>query len=179
MSIALKKPAAPLDPPWLARARLDNGLREIKGRSHNPRILAAAKRAEKYLGIKVLDDETAWCGTIMADWMLTGANIKPPAIAVRAKSWASWGVAIPTNHARPPLGTVAVFGRTGGGHVGQVVGVYAGGDLAILGGNQGDAVNIRRFPRDRLIAFRWPAGVAMGGVAPWVEGAGVRTTGEA
>jgi uncharacterized protein (TIGR02594 family) len=178
MSVSLKR-AAPVDPAWLAYARQFIGTREVKGPRHEPRILAMAKRAARFLGIAVRDDETPWCGTFAADCVLTGAGINPPPIAVRAKAWATWGVNLGLTIPQPPLGTVAVFGRDGGGHVGFVVGVHRGGDLAILGGNQGDEVNIRRFPRARLVALRWPAGVAVGAAAPMVEQAGVRTTGEA
>ena len=80
---------------------------------------------------------------------------------------------------RPPLGAVAVFEREGGGHVGFVDSVNRDGSLNILGGNQGDAVNVRRFKRDRLIALRWPAGVAPGATAPWSGSAAADTTGEA
>lgn len=78
-----------------------------------------------------------------------------------------------------PLGAIAVFGRTGGGHVGQVVGVYANGDLDILVANQGNAIDIRRFPRYRLIAFRWPADHPIGPAAPLVRVVSAATSGEA
>jgi uncharacterized protein (TIGR02594 family) len=107
-------------------------------------------------------------------------GFKPPRafVGLRAKAWANWGVALSTTATRPPLGAIAVFGRDGGGHVGFVEGVYGNGDLAILGGNQADAVNVRRFPRTRLIALRWPAGVALVDAAPFASG-GTATTGEA
>jgi surface antigen len=73
---------------------------------------------------------------------------------------------------------VAVFERQGGGHVGFVDSVNADGSLNILGGNQGDAVNVRRFTRDRLIALRWPAGVAIAGAAPLATAAAAVSTRE-
>jgi hypothetical protein len=61
-----------------------------------------------------------------------------------------------------------------------LVGVYRNGDLSILGGNQGDAVNIRRFERTRLMALRWPPHLSwIEDAAPWADGPGVATTGEA
>ncbi len=166
-------------PTWLAYAEKQIGIREIRGSRHEPRILAMAKRASAWLGISVKDDETPWCGTFVADCM-QAAGYKPPRgfIGVRAKAWASWGNDVGLAATRPWRGSIAVFGREGGGHVGFVVGVYAGGDLAILGGNQADAVNIRRFPRKRLIALRWPPRTPPGETVAWAT-AGTMTTGEA
>jgi uncharacterized protein (TIGR02594 family) len=168
------------DPKWLAAARLQIGTREAPGAANDGRVMAMARRAAGWLGIVYAADSVPWCGLFVADCMAT-AGFKPPRgfIGVRAKAWAAWGVDVGTTATRPPLGAVAVFGREGGGHVGFVAGVHRNGDLAILGGNQGDAVNIRRFPRARLIALRWPASVPMIAAAPWVDVAGVATTGEA
>ncbi len=55
-------------------------------------------------------------------------------------------------------GCVVVFERAGGGHVGLVVGETAGGRLLVLGGNQGDAVSVAAFQRERVVAYRWPPG---------------------
>ncbi len=54
------------------------------------------------------------------------------------------------------LGDVLIFARNGGGHVG----LYAGEDddaWHTLGGNQSDAVNIKRIAKGRLYAARRPA----------------------
>jgi uncharacterized protein (TIGR02594 family) len=179
MSVALKKPA-PIDPPWLAHARTLIGIRETPGPANNSRIMSWAARTKGWLGAAYGQDSTPWCGLFVAE-CIAAAGFKPARgfVGLRAKAWASWGVNIGLTVPNPPLGTIAVFGRDGGGHVGFVVGVHRGGDLAILGGNQSDSVNIRRFPRSRLIALRWPAGVPVSAAAPVVELAGVRTTGEA
>ncbi len=167
------------DPPWLAEARRLIGVREVPGAANNPVIMGWGNRlGARVLGIAYGADSVPWCG-LFAAHCVTVAGLKPPAIAIRAKAWAGFGTALSTTATRPSLGAVAVFGREGGGHVGFVAGVYDGGDLAILGGNQGDAVNIRRFPRTRLIALRWPAGVPLADPAPWAQGAGTKTTGEA
>lgn len=136
-------------PAWLVAAREDIGLREVRGAPTAPKIATWLQR----LGAWWKDDETPWCGTACAAWMLA-AGIKPPAAWYRAKAWADWG---------QPLGgavngCIVVFGRQGGGHVGLVVGETAGGRLLVLGGNQGDAVSVAAFPRDRVVAYRWPAG---------------------
>lgn len=164
---------------WLDEARRLIGTREVPGAANNPVIMSWGNRlGARVLGIAYGADSVPWCGLFTA-WCVHQAGITPPKIAIRAKAWASWGEAISMTGTRPPLGCVAVFGRDGGGHVGFVVGVHANGDLDILGGNQGDAVNVRRFPRARLIALRWPTGQAMAGVAPWASSDTRQTTGEA
>ena len=167
------------DPPWLAYARRQIGVREIAGPRHEPRVLAMWRRIGRWAGIAVQTDEVPWCGAFVADCLLTGAGIKPVAISARARAWATWGGPISLAATRPPLGAIAVFGREGGGHVGFVVAAHHEGSLDILGGNQGNAVNIRRFPRSRLIALRWPAGVPMVDSVQWATTPGVSTTGEA
>lgn len=97
------------------------------------------------------DDETPWCGTAVAAWM-NACSISRPKEWYRAKSWASWGSPL----LEPVEGCVVVFERTGGGHVGLVVGVDKTGRLMVLGGNQGNAVCIAPFDRSRAIAYRWP-----------------------
>lgn len=166
------------EPAWLKAARSQIGVREIPGPRHSPGVMGMVARAAGWLGIPVRDDETAWCGTFVASCIAT-AGFKPPrgAVGVRASWWGGWGEALSVTATRPPLGAIAVFTRQGGGHVGFEVGVHADGDLDILGGNQGNAVNIRRFPRARLTALRWPPGAAMAGPAPWADAGTDRTDG--
>ena len=146
------------EPAWLAFARQQIGVREIVGPKHSPVIMGWVQRLGiKVLGIKVVDDETAWCGTFVAMCMMI-AGLASPAIAVRASSWATWGREL----VGPRLGCVLVFTRTGGGHVGFYIGEDAT-HFHVLGGNQGNAVSITRIAKDRLAkgGMRWPAGVAL------------------
>lgn len=141
----------------LAVARQYIGVREIPGRKHNPTILKWANRAARFLGVAVTDDETPWCGTFIAFCALE-AGFAPPAIAVRAKSWATWGQSLPA----PVMGAVLVFQREGGGHVGLYTGETAT-HYRVLGGNQSNAVNEMLLAKNRCIAIRWPAGVPVFG----------------
>lgn len=136
-------------PAWLSAAREDVGLREVRGAPTAPKIAGWLKSLRAWW----TDDETPWCGTACAAWMVA-AGIQPPGAWYRAKAWADWGQPL----ARPVDGCVAVFARAGGGHVGLVVGETAGGRLLVLGGNQGDAVSVAAFPRERVVAYRWPPG---------------------
>lgn len=167
-------------PTWLKAAYSQIGVREIPGPANSRGVMAMVERAKGWLGISVTADSVPWCGTFVASCMAI-AGFKPPrgAIGVRAKWWATWGESVGTTATRPPLGAIAVFDRAGGGHVGFVVAVHDNGDFDIIGGNQGDAVNIRRFPRSRLLALRWPSGVPHAETAPWAKGKTAKTSGEA
>lgn len=139
------------EPIWLAEARKHIGEREIKGSKHNPFILLLW-RLIKRGGIK--DDETPWCAAFVGG-MLEEVGIKSSRFE-SAKSYLEWG----TKLSAPIVGCVVIFSRVGGGHVGFVTGQDAKGNLLVLGGNQGDEVNIRAFKRDSVVGYRWPAGVS-------------------
>lgn len=162
---------------WLEVAKSLVGTKEVPGSANNPKIMGWGNYlGAKILGIAYTADSVPWCG-LFAAYCVKQAGFNPPAIAIRAKEWAKFGTALPLQGSIP-LGAIAVFTREGGGHVGFVTGVYADGSLAILGGNQGDAVNVRKFPRSRLTALRWPPNTPVGKAAPRVSG-GKSTTGEA
>jgi uncharacterized protein (TIGR02594 family) len=165
------------EPIWLQYARKQIGIREIPGPRHSAGVMGMVKRARDWLGIAVNSDEVPWCGTFVADCMIAAGFPRPRgAIAVRAKWWLNFGHKLPMND-RPPLGAIAVFGRQGGGHVGFVVAWHTNGDLDILGGNQGNAVNVRRFPKARLVGLRWPTNAVPMALAP-LSGGAKGTTGE-
>lgn len=137
---------------WIDEAKKHIGLKEIKGSKHNAQIVMFWK-AIKRGGIK--DDETPWCAAFVGA-MLESVGI----VSTRyesAKSYEKWGLKLDA----PVYGCVVVFTREGGGHVGFVVGQDKSGNLLVLGGNQGDAVNVRAFPRSRATAYRWPVGVKL------------------
>lgn len=134
------------EPTWVMLARGNIGMREIPGAPTEPKIAGWLKS----LGAWWRDDETPWCGTAVAAWM-QASHVEIPRAWYRAIAWLDWGFPC-----EPCTGAVAVFKRPGGGHVGLVVGRDRLGRLMILGGNQGDAVSIAPFTRDRLLGCRWP-----------------------
>ncbi|ENQ7891715.1 TIGR02594 family protein [Escherichia coli] len=140
---------ANIEPRWLIEARKHIGLTEIKGAKHNPEIVQFWRDIKRG-GIK--DDETPWCAAFVGA-MLERVGIRSTRFE-SAKSYLDWGEKLDTS----AYGCIVVFTRVGGGHVGFVVGRRANGDLLVLGGNQGDAVNIRAFPTSRVSGYRWPAG---------------------
>lgn len=134
--------------PWVAEARKHLNLKELPGKQHNPTII------NWLVGLKAWwrDDETPWCGTFVGH-CIRAAGRQVPSAWYRAKAWADAGTTLTS----PAYGCIAVFDRAGGGHVGFVVGKDKFGNLMVLGGNQGDAVNIKPFSRTRVIAYVWPS----------------------
>jgi len=136
------------EPRWLAAARRHVGEREVKGRQHNPLIL----RWWTLIRAPFTDDETPWCAGFVGG-VLESVGIRSSRSAA-ARSYLSWGRAL----SAPRPGCIVVFERGPHfGHVGFVAGADRLGNLLVLGGNQGDAVNIKPFARGRVLGFRWPA----------------------
>lgn len=132
---------------WLIEARRHIGVKEVPGKANSPTI-------QKWLlGLKAWwsDDATPWCG-VFAGHCIKSAGLPLPKHWYRAKDWLNWGVPL----TKPTEGCIVVFERQGGGHVGFVVGKDSAGNLMVLGGNQGDAVNIRPFAMSRVSGYRWP-----------------------
>jgi hypothetical protein len=69
----------------------------------------------------------------------------------------SWGIPLP--FVDPPYGAVAVLWRgspvADSGHVGFFVG-YEKSEVWLLGGNQHHTVSLAKYPRTRLLGYRWP-----------------------
>ncbi|PHM51900.1 TIGR02594 family protein [Xenorhabdus hominickii] len=137
------------NPKWIEEGYKYIGMHEITGDQHHPYILQWWKDIKRG-GIR--DDETPWCAAYVGA-MFEHVGIRSSRFE-SAKSYLEWGMQLK----EPYYGCVAVFTRTGGGHVGFVVGVAENGDLMVLGGNQSDEVSIRSFPRSRVSGYRWPIG---------------------
>lgn len=149
----------------VAVARSYLGVKEIKGSKHEPKIIQLIKDAEKATkqnlswlfgkksdGSTNYEDETAWCGSFLGGvFTQAGLDNLVPKAFYQAKAWNSVG----TKLTKPAYGCVVVFSRSGGGHVGIVVGKTTNGNLKVLGGNQSDAINIMDFSTDRVIGYRW------------------------
>lgn len=133
-------------PRHLVKALELYGTTEVVGSKHNPVIMGWAKELE----LSYNSDEIPWCGLFVAIVMERAKRqvVKDP---LWAQNWLNFGVKADV----PMLGDVLVFGRDGGGHVG----IYVGEDknsLYVLGGNQGNQVNIVKISRKRLIGVRRP-----------------------
>lgn len=140
---------------WLDLAYRYIGTREIPGKKHNSRILNWWHR----MGATWFnDDETPWCGAFIGGVLAEAGFPKYPKGA-SARAWLNlpYGKRLD----RPAVGCIVVFWRGSpngsSGHVGFVVGRDRFGNLMVLGGNQGDEVNIKPFSRTRVLGYVWPS----------------------
>lgn len=148
--------------PWIAEARKLIGVTEAAGKTNNAKVVAMFKDAGCP---EIKTDSTAWCAAFVGA-CLHRAKIERPA-TLWALNYSAWGKKLDS----PAYGCVATktrknkLGKIIGGHVFFVVGwdrtfVYA------LGGNQNDSVNIGKYPRNVVVAYRWPSDYPMPGLQP-------------
>lgn len=142
-----------IEPTWYVQAKRDLGVREVPGVANSATIMGWAKRlGSKVLGMTYNADSVPWCGLAVAHW-IAARGFTPPPIAIRAMAWATWGRDLGLT--KLYQGSIVVFKRPGGGHVGLCSG-YTSTHIRVLGGNQSDAVTHTWINRDRLVAQRWP-----------------------
>lgn len=126
------------------------GTQEKIGNDSNPTILWWARSIG--LHDTYVSDSIPWCGLAMAYVAAqAGWDHNPRGNALYARNWLAWGT--PVAIGDEMLGDVLVFTRPGGGHVG----LYVGEDSShfhVLGGNQSNAVSIKRIVKGRLITGR-------------------------
>jgi len=158
---------------WMELAWAEQGVCEIKGPEHSPAVLAYFKKAGRG---DVTSDETAWCGAF-AGAMLAQCGLPIPPAEERLLGRAYLKVGTPID--APRVGALVVFRRPDAGpyagHVGFVTG-WTETHIAVLGGNQGDAVTVAHFPRADVLGYRWPERPV---TAQEVAGLGSRIVGEA
>lgn len=136
-------------PDWLLWAWREFGVREVRGGGDNPRIVEMFKAVGH---AAIHNDEVAWCAAFLGACLERSG--RPSTRSLMARSYLKWGEAIET----PRLGAIAVLSRGSDlalGHVGFIVG-EADEEILLLGGNQADGVNVTAYPKDRLLAYRWP-----------------------
>jgi uncharacterized protein (TIGR02594 family) len=139
------------DPKWLIEAKKEIGVSEhtVAGSQAVDQMWIDSKLR----GLVGTARKVPWCAGFV-NAMLERAGIR----STRSDSSRSY-LAFGTVLNEPTYGCVVVFSRSGGGHVGFVVGKTEGGQLMVLGGNQSDAVNIKSFSLDRVTGYRWPSGL--------------------
>lgn len=142
-------------PDWMPIALGELGVTEAAGAKINPRI-AAYFKASKFWGTDDSGAKNAWCASLVA-FVMKKAGYGIAKDAFRAREWAQrWPAG--KKASRPVYGAIAVKTRTGGGHVGFVVGTVPGrpGYLAILGGNQSNTTNVSPYPATAFHSFMLP-----------------------
>lgn len=125
------------------------GIREIPGKEDNPEVL-------KYFSILGFDaerlkDETAWCSAYV-NWVCIKSNL-PYTGKLNARSWLNVGEKVD----EPRLGDIVVLWRESPESWKGHVGIYINETnryLYVLGGNQNNQVNIRAYPKSRLLQYR-------------------------
>lgn len=136
------------------------GQREIPGEQDNPRIVDY----HDFTTLDANDDETAWCSAFVnycvahakgktdpGEWLALGPEGTGKA---NARSWLSY-----PNQGEGVRGDIVILWRISPddwrGHVGFVCEPNDGrGNVLTLGGNQGNAVTIKAYPRARILGFR-------------------------
>ncbi|AGK58082.1 hypothetical protein HYPDE_32038 [Hyphomicrobium denitrificans 1NES1] len=136
-------------PPWLAAAWAEFGVREISGKDDAPEILRYFREAGD---TSVETEATPWCAAFLGAMLRRAGYVGTGSLL--ARSYLDWGD--PLDAAR--LGAVVVLSRgddPNAGHVGFLLS-DTNGKLYLLGGNQGDAVTVAGFDKARLLGLRWP-----------------------
>lgn len=125
------------------------GTWEWAGADHNPAVLAYFAGAG-HAGID--NDEVPWCaafvGAVLAELGIQNTG------SLLARSYLKWGEPVDLKDVVP--GDVVVISRGSSswqGHVGFVAKIDAT-HVHILGGNQGNQVNISKYDRDRVLGYR-------------------------
>lgn len=152
---------------WVLRARELIGVTEVNGTRHNPLIIEWLDNMGRFSNESKAwwrDDETPWCGLFVGH-VLGNSGRFVVKEWYRAKAWLNPDL---TTLDKPAYGCLAVIDRTGGGHVGFVVGKDTHGNVMILGGNQNDTVNITPFHPDRITGYKW--------VSWWIDGSPIKST---
>lgn len=133
--------------PWIGLAKKEIGIHEVRDEA----VVQNYWRQAKLSGLaKRSASEVPWCSGFVCA-MVENSGIRS-ARTDGAKNWLNWGVKLD----KPVDGCIVVFTRTGGGHVGFVMGEDNNGNLLVLGGNQGNEVNIKSFDKSRVTGYRYP-----------------------
>lgn len=134
-------------PKWLQVAERELGQHEIRG-GENPRIVAYHQTTT----LRAREDEVPWCSSFV-NWCMLNSGLDGTRSAA-ARSWLHWGREVET----PEMGCVVVMSRgrnPRSGHVAFWVGQLAD-HVLVLGGNQGDRVQVDAYPLDRVLSYRMP-----------------------
>ena len=140
-------------PLWLIEGLDWVGTKEAAGAADNPAIRKWAAEEGGEVAKVYNHDSIPWC-SLYANMVLSKVGLRGTE-TLWALDWEKWGQKLPG----PAVGAFAPMKRQGGGHIAIVVGRDQNGNLMCLGGNQEDAVNIKPFPAERPLSFRWPEGV--------------------
>jgi len=124
------------------------GIKETVGKLHNKEVLKYFLETGHDW---VRDDETAWCSAFV-NWVCMKAELAKSG-KLNARSWLTVG----EKATEPKLGDIVVFWRSSPsswkGHVGFFIRETKNW-VYVLGGNQNNSVNIKAYPKNRLLQYR-------------------------
>lgn len=135
-------------PHWMQIANQELGVEEIPGPKNNATIVEYFKSTT----YPATEDSVPWCAAFVS-YCLEKAGIESTKSAW-SLSYLNWGIHLGS----PKISCVAVLYRgldRNKGHVGFVVGFNAL-TVTLLGGNQGDKVCLKTYPRALVRGYRWP-----------------------
>ena len=139
-ALAISRTAITSTSAWMKTALSEVGESEVEGKEANPKILEYFK-SSKFWGTDDSGGANAWCGSFVA-WVMKENGYMPVDNAFRAKEWKTFGKEI----SQPVYGAIGIKSRNGGGHVAFVVGKSSDDKyLYMLGGNQGNMVQVKRY----------------------------------
>jgi uncharacterized protein (TIGR02594 family) len=107
---------------------------------------------KKAAGIDIDPAKTAWCAAFVNG--VLGAKGMTGTGKLNARSFLDWGQPVRT----PTKGDIVVLERNGSswqGHVGFLVSEDKD-TVTLLGGNQGNKVSVKTYPKDRVLGYRRP-----------------------
>jgi len=145
--------AAPVAPPgslpWITEAKSALGRHEARDRSW---LMDWLRRDGRSLGDPSKNPrcedfvETCFRMALPDEPLLSALGTNP----YWARNWLLFG-----REVQPIIGSVLIFSRGSGGHVGFAIG-QDDAHFYVLGGNQSDAVTIARITKSRHLRARWP-----------------------
>ena len=124
-----------------------SGAMAISGGFGSSNVVAEARR---YLGGNPTGRGRLWCARFM-NMVLERTGLHGTGSDL-ARSFASYGQRV----SGPQVGAIAVMARRGGGHVGIVSGIDAGGNPIVVSGNNGNRVREAPISRGRIYAYVMP-----------------------
>ena len=130
----------------IATSSASGGMATSSG-SGSSNVVAEARR---YLGGNPTGRGRLWCARFM-NMVLERTGLHGTGSDL-ARSFASYGQRV----SGPQIGAIAVMGRRGGGHVGVVSGIDAGGNPIVVSGNNGNRVRETPVSRGRIFAYVMP-----------------------
>lgn len=136
-------------------ARAEEGVAEVKGSTHNPRIVGWLQRVGKWAD----KDEVPWCSAFVDEIAHRGDCCATKSL--RARSWLQVGIGLSMDDAEPGM-DIVIFNRGGPfdptvidapGHVAFYVS-HSLDLVTVLGGNQGDKVCEAVYSRRDVLGVR-------------------------